>query len=91
VTTVTAPRCPEAVLGQHGEANTSGRCPYCGNRIGPRRNSGPSAQAQAVAHSAQHLDVTDTSYPREWRMRYDQHRLDVDPDALDEYQAEYGV
>lgn len=26
--------CPEALYGHHGEANTSGRCPYCGDFLG---------------------------------------------------------
>jgi hypothetical protein len=31
-------RCPEATYGQHGEPSTTGRCPYCGQKVGPRYN-----------------------------------------------------
>lgn len=29
--------CPEALYGRHGEANTVGKCPYCGVFLGRRR------------------------------------------------------
>jgi hypothetical protein len=32
------PLCPEALYGQHGEANTSGNCPYCGYHLGRSRS-----------------------------------------------------
>lgn len=28
--------CPEALYGQHGEADRDGRCPYCRAKIGPK-------------------------------------------------------
>lgn len=39
-------RCPEAVYGEHGPANTSGRCPYCGASLGTRSRLGMDARAR---------------------------------------------
>lgn len=40
--------CPEALHGQHGDPNTNGNCPYCGERIAPRRSYSPRRSSRSL-------------------------------------------
>lgn len=47
--------CPEALYGQHGEANTVGKCPYCGAQLrAPGRGVGRPYPAPPLDETHEH-------------------------------------
>jgi hypothetical protein len=55
---VSRSRCPEALYGQHGEANSRGKCPYCGDKITAARSYTPSRGTRSITHEEE--DFLDT-------------------------------